>query len=92
MLKLQVIVMKHNLCTGTNWLLETLSEKNYNAQTVQSHLNLVTGLVAHNKNTFQLLQSSVANFGDLKYAVSFLSCSTVPFFFDPQRLLFHKSI
>jgi hypothetical protein len=47
---------------------ETLSEKNYNAQTVQSHLNLVTGLVAHNKNTFQLLQSSVANFGELKFA------------------------
>ncbi len=38
--------MKNSLCT--NWLLESLSyEKNSNAQTVQSHLNLVTGFVAH---------------------------------------------
>jgi hypothetical protein len=47
---------------------ETLNEKNYNAQTVQSHLNLVSGLVAHNKSAFQLLQTSVANFGELNFA------------------------
>ena len=68
-LVLRVIVIKLS-SARIDQQLEILSEKNFNAQTVQSHLNLVTGLVAHNKNTFQLLQSSVANFGELKFGVS----------------------
>lgn len=68
--------------------LETLNAKNFNAQTVQSHLNLVSCLVVHNKNAFQLQHMVVLLLSLIGLVSSPLPSSllarSVTFYFDAK--------